>query len=308
MFYKFPNKILYFFCIFTKLVDKKLNKWQKFKKWLKSRYRFVILNDTTFGESFSIKLSPAGIIIGVAAITIVMTTLVISFVAFTPLREYIPGYGNITERKLIVNLSNKADSIDNVLASRDVYMQTLLNVLNETHETKTEKPLKDTSGKYKNVNTTVGQNDKNFRNDYENNQLKTSVAIKNVKLSGISDLVFFQPVTGLVSESFNLKNKHFGVDIVTKENELVKSTLDGVIIYNGFSSQDGFVIHIQHSNNLVSIYKHLSSSLKQLGIRVKCGETIGSVGNSGELSKGPHLHFELWYNGYAINPQDIIAF
>ena len=290
------------------MVDKKQNKWQLFKTWLKSRYRLVILNDSTFGESFSLKLSPAGLIIGIAAITIVMTTLVISFVAFTPLREYIPGYGNITERKLIVNLSNKTDSINNVLASRDIYMQTLLNVLNETHETKTDKPIKDTSGKYKDVNTAIGQSDKNFRNDYENNLLKTSVAIKNTKLSGLSDLVFFQPVNGLVSESFNLKNKHFGVDIVTKENELIKSTLDGVIIYNGFSTQDGYVIHIQHSNNLVSIYKHLSSNLKPLGSRVKSGEPIGTVGSTGELSKGPHLHFEVWYNGFAINPQELIAF
>lgn len=308
MSYKFPIRKLYFFCIFTFLVDKKLNRWQKIKKWLNNKYRLVILNDSTFGESFSLKLTPTGLLIGIAAITIIMTSLVISLVAFTPLREYIPGYGNVTERKLIVNLSNKADSLESIISARDLYMQTVLNVLNEQHESKTEKPLKDTSGKYKNVNTSAGNADKAFREDYEKNATNTSIGVKNPKLSMLTNLIFFNPVKGIISESYNLKEKHFGVDILAKEDEIVKSTLDGTIIYSGFSAQDGYVVHIQHSNNIISLYKHLGSTFKILGNKIKSGEAIGTVGNTGELSRGAHLHFEIWYNGYAINPQELIAF
>lgn len=268
----------------------------------------VILNDSTFGESFSLKLTPTGLLIGIAAITIVMTTLVISLVAFTPLREYIPGYGNVTERKLIVNLSNKADSLESIISARDLYMQTVLNVLNEQHETKSEKPVKDTSGKYKNVNTSAGSADRSFREDYEKNASNSSIGVKNPKLNILSNLIFFNPVKGIVSESYNLKTKHYGVDIVSKADEIVKSTLDGTIIYSGFSAQDGYVIHIQHNNNIISLYKHLGNTFKTLGNKVKSGEAIGTVGNTGELSKGAHLHFEIWYNGYAINPQELIAF
>ncbi|MBA3705743.1 MAG: M23 family metallopeptidase, partial [Bacteroidetes bacterium] len=100
----------------------------------------------------------------------------------------------------------------------------------------------------------------------------------------------------------------FGVDVVTKQDEMVKSTLEGTVVFTGFSAKDGYVIQIQHSNNLTSIYKHNAEILKKTGDRIKSGEAISVVGNTGELSKGPHLHFELWYNGIPINPQDCISF
>lgn len=289
-------------------MEKKLNKWQQFRLWLKRKYRLVILNDTTFGESFSLRLSPWGLLIGISALTIVMTTLVISLVAFTPLREYIPGYGNITERKLIVSLGNKADSLEQIVESRDEYMNNVLNVLNGKVEGKTEKISKDTTGKYKNINVNPTKSDAEFRKDYEDNMQNNSIAITNTKLKGLSDLVFFTPVKGLVIDSYNSETDHLGVDIVTKENEFAKAVLDGTIIYSGFSAKDGYVIHIQHSNNLMSIYKHNADLLKQVGTKVKAGEAISLVGNTGTASKGPHLHFELWYNGIPINPQEVIGF
>ena len=298
----------YFSHIYKPVIDKKHTRWRKFKIGLRSKYRLVILNDTTFGESFSLKMSPLGFIIGIAALTIVMTTLVISLVAFTPLREYIPGYGNVTERRLIVNLSTKADSLEQILSARDAYMNSILNVLNEKVEQKPEKPKKDTTGKYKNTNTSPTKNDIEFRNNFEKNK-QSSVAISsNLKLKGLIDLIFFVPVKGLITASFNISEEHYGVDLVTKPDEFIKSTLDGTVIFTGFSAQDGYVIHVQHSNNVTSIYKHCADLLKHTGDRVKSGEAVAVVGNSGEKSKGPHLHFELWYNGLPINPQEVVAF
>jgi murein DD-endopeptidase MepM/ murein hydrolase activator NlpD len=133
-------------------------------------------------------------------------------------------------------------------------------------------------------------------------------ALTNPKLKGLSEMVFYTPVKGLIISSYNLTEDHFGVDIVTKADEIIKSTLDGTVVFTGYSAEDGYVIHVQHSNNLTSIYKHNAELLKKTGERIKSGEAISVVGNTGDKSKGPHLHFELWYNGIPINPQECIAF
>ncbi|MDO9001709.1 MAG: M23 family metallopeptidase [Bacteroidota bacterium] len=288
------------------MVDKKNSRLKRIGAFLRSKYRLVILNDNTFGEKISLRVSPLGLITGIFAITIVMTTLVITLVAFTPLREYIPGYGTIAERKQILSLSLKADSMEQALESRSAYMNSILNVLNEKFETKTAKPKKDTTGKYAKVNTKASANDLEFRTDLEQN--KTNSIATKTKYKGLSELIFFTPVLGLITSSFNLSENHYGIDIVTKPDETIKSTLDGTVLFTGFSAEDGNVIQVQHSNNLTSIYKHNSTVFKKTGDRVKAGEAISVVGNTGEKSKGPHLHFELWFDGQPINPQDFVAF
>ena len=294
--------------IYTVMVDHKHSKRKRFSLFLRRKYRLILLNDTTFGEKFSLRLSPITLIIGVFAITIVMTTLVISLVAFTPLREYIPGYGDVSERKQILLLNLKADSLEQTLDARNEYMTSILNVLNEKVESKTEKPKKDTTGKFAKLNTNPSNSDIDFRNDYEVNKANAIVSVAKIKVGGLSELVFFTPVEGIITNSYDLVEDHFGVDLVTKQGETIKTTLAGTIIFTGFSAKDGNVIHVQHSNNLVSIYKHCSALLKQTGEKVKSGEAIAVVGNTGETSKGQHLHFELWFNGSPINPQEFVAF
>jgi murein DD-endopeptidase MepM/ murein hydrolase activator NlpD len=286
----------------------KPSRWKRFVRFLSKKYRLVILNDATFGEKFSLRLSPWGIIIGIAAITIVMTTLVISLVAFTPLREYIPGYGDIAERKQILELNIKADSLEQALSSREVYLNNVLSAFNERPETMTEKPKKDTTGRLAKANTKPSTKDIEFRKDYEENKGKAAASVARLKHSTLGELVFFTPVKGLITESFDLTEDHFGVDIVTKQDETIKTTLDGTVIFTGFSAEDGNILQVQHANNLISIYKHCSSFLKNTGDRVKSGEAIAVVGNTGEKSHGPHLHFELWFNGSPINPQEFVAF
>ncbi len=291
------------------MVDSVKNtRWRRFKRFLRKKYRLVILNDSTFGEKLSIKLSPYGILIGILAITIVMTTLVISLVAFTPLREYIPGYGDITEKAQILKLTSRADSIEAILENRDNYLKSVLNVISERPETATRKPVKDTTGKYKSINIKASNKDIEFRAEFEQSSGSPNTNAIKLKYGGLSELVFFTPVKGLVTNSYNLIEEHYGVDIVTKPEEPIKSCLDGTIIFSGFSAKDGNVIQIQHNNNLVSTYKHCSSFLKKIGDHVQLGEVVAIVGNTGERSNGPHLHFELWFNGTSINPQDFVAF
>jgi murein DD-endopeptidase MepM/ murein hydrolase activator NlpD len=128
------------------------------------------------------------------------------------------------------------------------------------------------------------------------------------KTNDISSFFFFTPVKGTVTNVFNSAEKHFGVDIAAAPNEAIKATLDGTVILSAWTSETGYIITIQHSNNLVSVYKHNSALLKKAGTYVKAGEAIAIIGNSGEYTSGPHLHFELWYNGSPVNPKDYIAF
>lgn len=289
--------------------ENKNSRWKIFTNQLRNKYRLVILNNDTFAEKFSLKLSPLGLIILVSSVTIIMTTLVISLVAFTPLREYIPGYGNVNDRKQILAISAKADSLEHTLSSRDWYMNNLLNVFSGKVEGKTAKPQKDSTGKFKNVDIKPSEQDQKLRNDIETNQLaSTSDKVSANKTNALSNFFFFSPVKGIITTSYNIREEHFGVDIVAAENELIKSTLDGTVVFAGFTSDDGYVIQIQHGNNLTSVYKHNAGVTKKIGDFVKAGEPIAVIGNTGENSQGSHLHFELWYNGFAINPQDYVVF
>ncbi len=287
----------------------KNSRWKIFTNQLRNKYRLVILNDDSFAEKFSLRLSPLGLIILIGSVTIVMTTLVISLVAFTPLREYIPGYGNVDDRIAILKISARADSLESTLSSRDWYMNNLLNVFSGKTEGKPAKPTKDSTGKYKSIDIKPSESDLKLRKEIESNQIQsTSDKVSAYKLNALSNFFFFSPVKGVITSSYNIREEHFGVDIVAKEDELIKSTLDGTVIFVGFTTEDGYVIQIQHGNNLTSVYKHNSVITKKTGDFVKAGEPIGVVGNTGENSKGSHLHFELWYNGFAINPQDYVVF
>jgi murein DD-endopeptidase MepM/ murein hydrolase activator NlpD len=290
------------------MAENKNNRWKIVADQLKNKYRLVILNDETFAEKFAFRLSPLGVIVTIGTVTIIMTTLVIAIIAFTPIREYIPGYGDVTERKEILNLTVKTDSLEDILKARDWYMKNLVNVFQGNVEGKTDKPAKDTSGKYQKVNVKPSESDQQFRKDVENEPASIKFAGSNIKKNVLANYLFFSPVKGIITESFNASEEHYGVDVVAKKDALIKSTLDGTVIYSAFTPEDGHVIQIQHENNLVSIYKHNSSITKRMGDKVKSGEVIAIIGNSGESSEGPHLHFELWHNGLPINPEEFIVF
>ncbi|MCD6067322.1 MAG: family metallopeptidase [Bacteroidetes bacterium] len=288
------------------------NKEKKKRSWsekLKNHYRLVVLNDDTFEEKFALRLTPLGILILMSCITILMTFLVISLVAFTPLREYIPGYGNVDQKRELIALTARADSLEQSMAAKDWFIQNISDVLSGKTEGKPAKPLKDTAVNYSGLNVKPSANDSLLRNEIESaDKYSLSISDKSKPVSSISSFVFFSPVKGVVTESFNLRQEHYGVDIAAPENEFIKSTLDGTVVFAGFTSADGYVIQIQHSNNLMSVYKHNSEIAVKVGDYVKAGKPIAIIGNSGETSNGPHLHFELWYNGNPINPQDYVVF
>jgi len=291
------------------MYDAKNSRWKIFTNQIRNKYRLVILNDDSFAEKFSLRLSPLGLMILFGSITIIMTFLVISLVAFTPLREYIPGYDNVNDHKEIIRLHTKTETLEKTLNAREWYVTNFLNVLAGKTEGKTPKPKQDTTGKYTNINIKPSENDLKLRNDIENNLLEsTSDKVSANKIDALSNFFFFTPVQGIISNSYNIREGRLGSDILSKENEFVKSTLDGTIIFAGLTATDGYVIQIQHGNNINSVYKHLSNLLKNAGDFVKAGEPIGVVGTTDQNSNSPHLRFEIWYNGFAINPQDYVVY
>lgn len=160
-------------------------------------------------------------------------------------------------------------------------------------------PLEGASEAEKNLREQVNKNE-NFTLDISPDKPKTS--------NNVSGFYFFTPLKGFVTARFEPKKEHYGVDIVAPENSPIKSTLDGVVVMSTYTAETGYVIAIQHNNNLISLYKHCSVLLKKQGDYVNAGDVIAIVGNSGEQTTGPHLHFELWYNGNAIDPEDYLVF
>jgi len=283
---------------------------RSFMDRLRVKYRMVLLNDDSFAEKFSFRLTALNVFIAVGVISIIMVALVTSIIAFTPLREFIPGYAaEISTKRNLIALSLKTDSLEEVAKAREDYVKNLTSVLNGSPDPKPEKGRIDSTKKYKRINIKNSKDDSAFRAGYES-QDKYTLSINAISKgkNSIAGFFFFTPVKGRVTSSYSAPTEHYGVDVAAVENDPVKAALDGTVIFSGWSSETGYVIQIQHANNLVSVYKHNSALLKKTGEYVKAGEPIAIVGTSGEQSTGPHLHFELWYNGLAIDPQDYIVF
>jgi murein DD-endopeptidase MepM/ murein hydrolase activator NlpD len=265
--------------------DKKKNSF--WNRW-RFKYRFVILNSENFEERLSFNISRLNVfLLSCVTITLLMggTALVI---AFSPLREYIPGYTSTNIRRQVVTLNQLSDSLNTELINRSSSWKRM----SAQEETTVDRTPEDSL----------------LREQVEAEEKFNFFGTTNMDNQSVENLLFFVPVKGLVTQSFNIEDEHYGVDIVTKENELIKSTLSGVVVFSSWTSETGNVIAVQHENNLLSIYKHNSVLLKDQGERVVAGEAIAIIGNSGKWSSGPHLHFELWYNNNPVNPEQYILF
>jgi len=281
---------------------------RKYIEKLKSKYRFNILNDETFEEVWTMRLSRFNVITFFGGAAILIVVLVIVLIAFTPIKEFIPGYpdGN-TRRNIVVN-ALRVDSLERELTIWKNYYGNINNILRGGEPQSIEsKP--DSSIKYKEIKFTRSVEDSLLRLQVEENEMyNLSVFDGRRKKNSISNILFFAPVKGVITSEFSLQQNHFGIDIVAASNEPVVAVADGTVTLSSWTIDTGYVIQIQHDDNLISVYKHNSQLLKKQGARVKAGETIAIIGNSGELTTGPHLHFELWYNGNPIDPQKYIVF
>lgn len=277
---------------------------------LKNKYRLTISNEATFDEVLSIRLSRLNVFTVTGLFSIILIGLVTLLIAFTPLREYIPGYPDGEMRRNIENNAILVDSLINELDRRDRFFQGVRNVIagNDFDNVVQNESDSIVDPKYKDLSFSISSNDSLFRKEHEEDEKFNLSLGSSGKAQGLASVHFFSPINGLVSNHYDSKSEHFGTDIVGGINERISSILDGTVIFSEWTLNTGYVIQIQHTNNLLSIYKHNSELLKKAGEHVKAGEAIALLGNSGELTSGPHLHFELWHNGRPLNPEDYIKF
>jgi len=290
--------------------DKKKIKWTE---KLKTKYRLVLMTDDTLEERITFRLSRLNVFIALGTLTIVLIFLTSILIAFTPLREYIPGYTNIGLQKKLYELQLITDSIEKDLAYKDRYINNLRNIV-DGKDLKEDIPVpRDTLKRYSDIHIKRSAEDSLLRLEVENQGRYSlykmeSIEAENVKKTSIGSLLFFSPLKGVITNDYDPATHHFGIDIVARDNEAIKAILDGTVIFTDWTLETGYIIAIQHSQNIVSIYKHNSAILKKVGDLVKSGDPIAIIGQTGELTTGPHLHFELWNDGNPVNPKDYIIF
>jgi len=287
-------------------------KKRKILKKLKSKYRLVILNDASFEEKFSYRLSPLNIVTLLATFAFFLMSSVAAIIIFTPLREYIPGYTDVSLRQDLTKMVLRGDSLEKKLVQNNLYLSNIQTILSGEaphtellhQNTSVEESLKVAKAE----DALVKSRDDSLLREYVEREDSYSLDISNNVGESSDELYFFTPLKGTVTNSYNPKEGHFGIDVVAPKNEAIKACLDGTVIFADWTVETGYVIQLQHKDNLTSIYKHNSILLKEVGKRVKAGEAIAIVGNSGELTSGPHLHFELWRDGVAVDPMKHINF
>jgi len=279
----------------------------KLKQKLTNKYRLVVLNEHTFEERFALKLSRLNVYIfgGLFSVILILATIVL--IAFTPIKGYIPGYSSVKLKTDARKLTLASDSLQNRLAVLENYTKSIKSIL--TGEVTSDDIIDSIQELAKRTQVdqstlNASKQDSIFREKIESrDRFPLTDELQNrVKI------VFFAPVSGTISQSFNSENKHFAIDVVAKTGTPVKAVADGTVIFSEWTTETGYVIILKHTNNFISVYKHNGILLKQQGDQVQSGEAIASIGSSGELTTGPHLHFELWSDGYAVNPANYIDF
>ena len=280
---------------------------KKITKKLLNKYRLVILNEDTFEERISFKLNRLNVFVLSMLMAIFLVLITTIIIAFTPLREYIPGYSSTELKKQAVELNYQTDSLLNVIQVNERYYTSIKKVLQgEVSPIDFNKDAIIEAAREE-INLLSLQPSR------EDSLLRESVDKEDKynlfeSARSVSNFVLFPPANGEISEYYDAKNKHYAVDIILAENTPIKATADGTVIFAEWTTETGYVIILEHSYGLISVYKHNASLTKSQGDLVKAGEVIATAGNSGDLSTGPHLHFELWSDGYPINPTNFIDF
>ena len=282
---------------------------EKVRLWdrLKYKYKLSVINETSYEEVFNFRLSQLHVLTALSVLAVILVVLTILLIAFTDLREFIPGYPDGNMRQMIAQNALRVDSLENELLKRDRFFKSIRLVLNGGDTTSLERSREDTA-RYRNdtIRFQISEQENEFRAAIEERErFNLSLGMKEQNHDYYH---FFPPVEGIVTQSFDEKKRHYGTDIVAKANAKVAAVLDGVVIFTDWTVKTGYVIQVQHTNDLISVYKHNSILLKKQGDYVRAGEVLGVVGNTGEESSGPHLHFELWRAGNPLNPENFNKF
>ena len=266
------------------------------------KYRLTLSDDKNFEEKWHFSFSKSSFI----AIAVIAFVLLVGgtycLLAFTNLRGLIPGYPNTETRRNILLNAVRLDSLEHEIDLRDRFFANMNSIISGNGPSDSFS-MQESTGTYSSGTFDYSSLVEAPSNNNGSQQTATSESVN------LASLHFFPPMKGLISSSYNPATKHFGTDIAASSETFVSSVLDGTIIFEGWTVETGYVMHIQHTNNIISIYKHNTVLLKEVGDYVRAGEPISVIGDSGEMyTSGPHLHIELWYKGESLDPEKFILF
>ena len=285
--------------------NKKENKG--FFKKLFNDYKVVVSSEDTFEEKFAFKASKINVFVLMLVYSVILISFTISIVFFTQLRELVPGYSSSDLLNRAIYLTQKTDSLERQIELNNKFYKSIEDVLSGKTDVFIERDniTIDSSLNEKNFFSISPNSEDSILRNYVESQDKFNLT-KNELV--IENKMFFSPIKGDITQAFNFEENHFAIDIAADIGTPVKSILDGKILFSEWSVDTGHVIIVDHGDNIVSVYKHNSKSLKEQNDFVQAGEVIAYSGNQGSLSSGPHLHFELWKNGTPIDPEPLLNF
>lgn len=284
-------------------------KKQKKSFWhrIRFKYKLSFFNENTLEEVWSFRLSQLSAFAILAIFAFLLIALTAIIIIITPIRNYLPGYLDVEIRKEMMQNALRADSLERAVAIQSLYLNNIKGILTGETSVDSIRSIDSLARVEPDFNIPRSKEEEEFVKNFEDEE-KYNLTVLNPNQVPTDGVFFYKPVNGIVSSRYEAEKRHFGVDLVTAPKESVLSTLDGTVVFAGFDPNYGNVIQVQHKNGFLSIYKHNELLLKQVGDHVVAGEAIALVGNTGKLSTGPHLHFELWYKGNPVNPEDYIAF
>lgn len=274
---------------------------------IRFKYKLSFFNESTLEEVWSFRLSQFSAFISLALFAFFLVAVTALIIIKTPIRNYLPGYLDVEIRKEIMQNALRADSLERMIEIQSLYLNNVAGILSGTIALDSIQEIDSLAHANADYNIPRTQEEETFVKSVEEEE-KYNLTVLNPNAVPTDGVFFYKPVNGVVSSHYETDIRHFGVDLVAAPKESVLATLDGTVVFTCFDPNYGNVMQIQHKNGFLSIYKHNELLLKEPGDHVVAGEAIALVGNTGKLSTGPHLHFELWYKGNPVNPEEYIAF
>ncbi|MCI5082917.1 MAG: M23 family metallopeptidase [Saprospiraceae bacterium] len=290
------------------------SRWERLKERLRHTYRLVIMNNETFEEVGSYRISLLNVYVLISTELVVVAFMVYAAIAYTPIQRYLPGFSKSEEAYEMENLQAELKELEKQVTAYELYTQNLKKAVTGDMSGITADEVPEMELDTADIEeVSPSELDEQIRKEVELEELGLKAQqprMSNFSPQGIpiEQLYFTSPVRGGISAGFDKENGHLGVDILAPKNTAIKAVMDGYVFLSDWTIETGNTIGIQHPNNIITFYKHNSALLKKVGSSVKAGEAVAIIGNTGTLTDGPHLHFELWYQGRAIDPTEYIRF
>ncbi len=289
--------------------ERRKSKTNKLSFWkqIRFKYKLSFINENTLEEVWSFRLSQLSVFISLGVFAFSLVAFTAFIIILTPIRNYLPGYLDVEVRKGIVQNALRADSLARMIEIQNLYLKNVTGIISGTIELDSIREIDSLAQIDADFEIPRSPEEEGYVKNFEQEE-KYNLTILNTNPLPMDVQFFYKPVNGIISAHYQADIHHFGVDIAAAYKESVLAMLDGTVMYVGYDPNQGNVIQLQHKNGFVSVYKHNELLLKEPGEQVVAGEAIALAGNTGKLSTGPHLHFELWYNGKPVNPEDFIIF